>query len=389
MNTDKLLEILSVQTHSYEQEMMFEKICEEVATIHGCVLIEDQGNIYVIKGEADIYPCMVSHMDTVHRLRDDLHPLVFGDYITGFDRKKMRQAGIGGDDKVGVFITLECLRELDVFKAAFFRDEEVGCNGSYLADMSFFKDCSFVLQCDRKGNSDFVTNTSVELSGKEFQKAIYKTISGHGYKFSDGMMTDVMALKENGLDVACANMSCGYHRPHTDEETVSISQVENCLEMCLSLFKQFGTRKFPHIGSRRKYDRYDRYEYDTKSGGWKKKDNAVDIQKCRDILSKYGLDDLSDEEALQFGSGMVRRLEYDQSLDQEPCCPNCKKEMVYMGVGGNFCEWCGMYEEDMQDMEDDLQEDMEEDDDIPFMGNVPRGIDLPRLPAPPKKDLPF
>lgn len=26
----------------------------------------ENGNIYVIKGNADLYPCIVAHMDTVH-----------------------------------------------------------------------------------------------------------------------------------------------------------------------------------------------------------------------------------------------------------------------------------------------------------------------------------
>ena len=31
-------------------------------------------------------------------------------------------------------------------------------------------------------------------------------------------MTDVLVLKERGLNVSCINISCGYFNPHTDEE---------------------------------------------------------------------------------------------------------------------------------------------------------------------------
>ena len=37
--------------------------------------------------------------------------------------------------------------------------------------MKFFDDCRFVLQCDRKGNSDFITNAScTELCSDDFLK---------------------------------------------------------------------------------------------------------------------------------------------------------------------------------------------------------------------------
>lgn len=44
------------------------------------------------------------------------------------------------------------------------------------------------------------------------------------------MMTDVEALKNNDLGVSVVNMSCGYHRPHTDEEYTVKSELLNCLK---------------------------------------------------------------------------------------------------------------------------------------------------------------
>ena len=52
------------------------------------------------------------------------------------------------------------------------------------------------------------------------------------------MMTDVMALKQEGLSVSCANFSCGYHRPHSASEYVCISEVEACLDLFLSICEQ-------------------------------------------------------------------------------------------------------------------------------------------------------
>lgn len=58
-------------------------------------------------------------------------------------------------------------------KCAFFVQEETGCIGSGEADMDFFADCRFVLQCDRKGDSDLVTRISgMDLCSEEFLERV-------------------------------------------------------------------------------------------------------------------------------------------------------------------------------------------------------------------------
>ena len=239
---ERLIEVLSIQSVSYNQELMFDYIISKVKDYQYYI---DEGNIYVTKGIADIYPCVVSHMDTVHDIVEDLIVLEFNGNLTGFNRVQMEQTGIGGDDKVGIFIALECLERFDNIKLAFFRDEEVGCIGSYVCDTDFFTDCSFILQCDRRGNSDFVTNASgVQLSGKDFQDDIKEILDSYGYKFANGMMTDVMAIKENGVKCAMANMSCGYYNPHTAQEFVNTDDVMYCLYMVEQIIYSLGDKQY-------------------------------------------------------------------------------------------------------------------------------------------------
>jgi hypothetical protein len=217
---------------------------------------------------------MVAHMDTVHDITDDLFPLEFNGMITGFDRINMEQVGIGGDDKVGIYIALECLRDFDDMKVVFFRDEEVGCMGSYGARMSFFDDCRFVLQCDRRGNSDFITDASgVELSSKCFQDDVLPIISSYDYKFAKGMMTDVMALKENQIDVSVANISCGYYNPHSPNEYVDVIDVAVCLEMCQTIIR-YCTHTYTHrykpryVAPVAPYSKYGKYAKTNKFWDW-------------------------------------------------------------------------------------------------------------------------
>ena len=100
---------------------------------------DDYGNLYAIKGESESYPCVAAHTDTVNAIEKDYKLLQDDDVLFAVDSNYNR-LGVGGDDKVGVYIALEMLRKLDYCKAAFFVEEEIGCVGSKKADMSFFKD---------------------------------------------------------------------------------------------------------------------------------------------------------------------------------------------------------------------------------------------------------
>lgn len=264
MNLQKLIRILRIQTETYDQFRMFAYIIREVKTIPGCFYYANKGNLYITKGTVNDYPCVVAHMDTVHKICEDLTTVKIGENITGFNRYTMQQSGIGGDDKVGVFIALECLHLFDHIKIAFFRDEEAGCIGSYEADTSFFENCNFVLQCDRQGDRDFVTEASgVELSSKTFKLDVLNLLKTYGYSFAKGMMTDVMALKELEISCSMANISCGYYNPHTEYEFVNIHDVENCFNLVKSIIHQFGDKSYPHTHVKNKKHRNFHY-YDNR-----------------------------------------------------------------------------------------------------------------------------
>lgn len=245
MKKNKLLEVLSIQSESYNQWRIFAYIIRQLKAA-GCNYYTYNGCIYATKGDADLYPCVVSHMDTVHDIAEDLIPIEINGNITGFNAVTMEQTGIGGDDKVGIFIALQCVQFFDAIKVVFFRDEEVGCEGSYDADIDFFNDCGFVLQCDRRGNGDFINIAGgTQLSSKEFQDDVKPILKGYGYKFNTGMMTDVMALKETGIVCSMANISCGYYNPHTAQEYVNIADVENCLEVVKMIILELSGNDYP------------------------------------------------------------------------------------------------------------------------------------------------
>lgn len=208
--------------------------------------VDRYGNIYAVKGRSHNYPCVVAHTDEVHGRRSKNYEAVTlrDEIVFGYDSKLKRFIGTGADDKNGIWICLKCLEEFECIKCVFFTGEETGCTGSRMADMAFFEDCRYVLECDRKGSGDLVTSISgVELCSDRFLYDI--DAPAFGYAPVSGLMTDVLMLKERGLEVSCVNISCGYYEPHTDREFTVISELENCLRFVSGIIRNC-KEAYPH-----------------------------------------------------------------------------------------------------------------------------------------------
>jgi len=228
----KLMEsIFKVQSTSGDMKAMRSFIYHFVANLVDPTIdirSDESGNIYVTKGRADTYPCIVSHIDTVHNIIPEQDYLVLNNGLEFFaiDVGLKRPTGIGGDDNNGIYCCLDNLIREDDIKLAFFVDEEIGCVGSSACDMKFFEDVSFVLQADRQGYNDVVNNIGGTIMfGNDFWDSISDTLDDYSRTVTSGGMTDVMQLAHNGLEVAMANFSCGYYKPHTDKEYVVIDEL--------------------------------------------------------------------------------------------------------------------------------------------------------------------
>ena len=187
------------------------------------------GNLYITRGISEDYPCVVAHLDQVQKIHSrDFRVIETRDIIFGYSPSKRQWEGLGADDKNGIWIALQCLARYDVIKIAFFVGEEIGCVGSNVANMAFFENCRFVIQPDRRGHNDIITQISWEpICSEEFLLDVQP--EQFGYCPQAGMMTDVEALRGNGLSVSCINLSCGYYEPHTDNEFTVKEDLMNCL----------------------------------------------------------------------------------------------------------------------------------------------------------------
>ena len=198
-----------------------------MAQLAGLELIVEEdafGNIFITKGVADSYPCVTAHFDEVHA-PCERNIIVDVDMIYAVDADGER-VGIGADDKNGLWIINNLLHTKPVLKVALFVQEErdgdmAGCRGSKACSLSFFNDVRYMLAVDRKGNNEVVTvgKGDIRLCDDDFFPR--DILLKYGYECVPGGRTDVVALKERGLQVPCCNISCGYYNAHkSDEYTV-------------------------------------------------------------------------------------------------------------------------------------------------------------------------
>ena len=198
------------------------------------LLVEEDsfGNIFITKGVADSYPCVTAHFDEVH-VPSERNIIVDGDMIYAVDSHGER-VGIGADDKNGLWIINNLLHTKPVLKVALFVQEErdgdmAGCRGSKACSLSFFNDVRYMLAVDRKGNNEVVTVGKGDIRLCDDNLFPSDVLLKYGYECVPGGRTDVVALKERGLQVPCCNISCGYYNAHKPEEYTVFTHLEKSL----------------------------------------------------------------------------------------------------------------------------------------------------------------
>jgi hypothetical protein len=244
-----LKDLLSVQAPSEHearmQDFVYDWIEENVPDAR--VTVDNYGNIYAQKGEKDIYPCVVAHMDEVNDFTEDRTIVEVGNLFVGLNPQTGEYAGCPGDDRVGCYMCLEMLRVLPDIKVAFFVEEEIGGVGSGNSNLSFFKNCAFIAQADRMFNFEFITQTNgVTVSSVEFQDAVEQIFLPYNYSFGHGTFTDVGVLTNRGVGICTFNIGCGYYDSHSSEEKVCLPDVENCLNIIYYICGDLAYQQWKH-----------------------------------------------------------------------------------------------------------------------------------------------
>ena len=261
---DLLKQLYAIHSPSYYEWQMIQFVRSWIAghVPEAEVRMDEWGNLYIKKdlnGNEKGFPTLVCHLDQVQ----DVHSEDFcvkeeNGTLYGWSEANQQREGLGADDKNGIWICLRCLEECPRLKVFMAVGEEKGCIGSNHADMSFFADSLYVLEPDCKGGEEIHTNLKgIPCASPEFEQTLLQFIIHNSssseatesitkFIISPGKGSDIFALTLSGIGVSCANIPCGYHLPHKDDEYTVIAELEHSL----AYIRHFVTtehRRFPHM----------------------------------------------------------------------------------------------------------------------------------------------
>lgn len=251
-----LREILSIPSFSSKEDLVISFI-EKYCSINNYTYFKDyKNNIYITKGEAEYYPCIVAHMDTVHNDQEQLiesktNLSIFETkndgltFLSALNPINNKNTGIGGDDKCGVYICLELLKKIDNIKVAFFVEEECGMIGSKNLAKSFFENVGYAIQFDAPTNNWFSYSCSgVRLWTKDFFSVIESVLKKYGVdNISKDPFTDIVQIRKN-FDFCCAVLPTGYYNQHCPDEFVIEEHTNDCVDLGLEFIKILGEKKY-------------------------------------------------------------------------------------------------------------------------------------------------
>lgn len=266
MDISLLKQILSIPTKTGNEAMLVEYLKSYLKYKSIDFEIDDMGNIIATKGNAEIFPCVVAHTDSVHdadywiEIRDVKRKNAQGEYkaaLAGYITDTDIKIGCGGDDKAGVFICLQLLDYFDNIKVFFPVSEENGCVGTKAAPKEWFKDVGYFIQFDSPENNTM----SLTLGGRrlfnedgKFWELSKDLVLEHGItKHKCHPFTDVGYLGKE-FEVDCLNLATGYYDLHTYYEYVVLEDVENAILLGKKLIRVLGNKKYENKNnSHRKY----------------------------------------------------------------------------------------------------------------------------------------
>lgn len=196
----------------------------------GYKVINEDGFLYA---KGDVPVLLVAHMDTVHKLKCT--------QIVEQDGKISSPQGIGGDDRCGIFIIMNVVKELHC-SVILCEDEEIGGIGARkFAKTEYINnlDVNYMVELDRKGNNDAVFYS---CNNPEFTAFITDTI---GFKEASGYFSDISVLAP-AAKIAAVNLSSGYYNAHTTNEYVVYDEMMDTVEAVKLLLKT-ESKKFEYI----------------------------------------------------------------------------------------------------------------------------------------------
>ena len=184
-------------------------------------VVNKDGFLYA---KGDVPVLLVAHMDTVHKQKINT--------IIEANGKISSPQGIGGDDRCGVFIIMNIIKDLHC-SVVLCEDEEIGGVGAHkFADTEFIHDLgvNYMIEFDRMNANDAVFYS---CDNEEFTNFVTDFT---GFKTAYGSFSDISILAP-ASKIAAVNLSCGYYKAHTTDEYVVYDEMLATIQAAKALIE--------------------------------------------------------------------------------------------------------------------------------------------------------
>ncbi len=223
------------------------------------------GNYFLKIGESRTI--FASHLDTACKDATSVTHVFDGKFI-----KTDGKTILGADDKAGVTILLHLIKNKIPGLYYFFIGEEVGCIGSGLAAKygKFKGEYDRIISFDRRDTGSIITYQSSarccsDIFADSLAKQLNKSVGMSYTKDEGGVYTD--SAEFTHLIPECTNVSVGYYKEHTTNESQDIVHLEKLGNACLKVdWENLPVKRDP---SKTEYRTYNNYY----NNGWNWKSN--------------------------------------------------------------------------------------------------------------------
>lgn len=232
------------------------KYMHEYLTSNNYNVINEDGFLYA-KGTVPVL--LLAHMDTVHK--------EIPKEITEINGKISSPQGIGGDDRCGIYIIMNLVKELNC-SVLLCEDEETGGVGARKFTKAKEKyidnlDVNYMLEFDRRGKDDAVFYS---CDNPKFTSFIE---DNSFFKKAYGSFSDISVIAP-AAKIAAVNLSSGYYNAHMLTEYVNRDEMMAVVEEAKKIITTEVEDVFEYIKKEYKtyqykgrgwYDDYDDYEF--------------------------------------------------------------------------------------------------------------------------------
>jgi len=319
--------------------------------------MDEHGNYFCKIGESRTI--FASHLDTVSKVHEPVNHV-----LDGFMIKTDGTTTLGADDKAGVTILTWMMKNEIPGLYYFFIGEECGCIGSSAAAKSGdFKDYDRIISFDRRATTSIITHQSWSRCCSDvFADAFCDELNKSGLSYvkdDGGVYTDSAEFVD--IIPECTNVSVGYYKEHTFNESQDIEHLVKLADACLKVdWENLPTKRDPLVYEAKGYSkktnwggiysgsRFDEWDddedvdwhgsrrsvgtYPVTGTGWSR---AGSVTKTRDY-DYYG--DWLDGEDGNYTHYTDRNILADDFFDKPKKTRRGKKSKTYFDNGGKLIE---------------------------------------------------